>query len=143
MALNEHRYIDYTFDWIEFEKMAKKRFPSLKDAYKYVALFYLFGIKTPFTILARIFSPPEGEAKFLLSLHGMSENEPVIVERRERAPFDWQKSSAEDQYIKLFLELFFEKTQLEKNDVMAEIIEKRVIRWMLRSRMIPDAAIRQ
>ena len=89
-ALNQNRYIDYIFDWVEFEKMAENRFPSLKDAYKYIALFYLFGIKTPFSLLSRIFSPADSEAKLLLSLHGMKESEPVIVERRELSSFNYR-----------------------------------------------------
>ena len=119
-ALNQHRYIDYTFDWVEFEKMAENRFPSLKDAYKYIALFYLFGIKTPFSILAKIFSPPEGEVKFLLSLHGMRESEPVIVERRERSPFNYTYLLRTKHEV--VSELFFEEAKLDKNDLMAEII---------------------
>ena len=119
-ALNQNRYIDYTFDWVEFEKMAENHFPSLKDAYKYIALYYLFGIKTPFSLLSRIFSPPDSEANALLSLYGMKESEPIIIERREPSSFNYTYSLRTKHEV--ISELFFEEIHLDKNDLMAEII---------------------
>lgn len=120
--LHDKRYIDYTFDWVEFERLAEKRFPSLKESYKYIALFYLFGIKTPFSLLERILAPTKGEAEALLALHDMKEDEPIIVERREHSPFNYKYLLRTKHEI--ISELFFEETRLDKNDLMAEIISK-------------------
>jgi len=51
-----NKHIRYKFDWLEYKDIAQEYFPSLVDSYKYIALFYYFRIKIPFSFFENLYS---------------------------------------------------------------------------------------
>ena len=63
LSKEDKEFISYKFDWIEYEDIAKDNFNSLRDSYKYIALFYYFRIKMPFSFLENIYQDNELDLK--------------------------------------------------------------------------------
>jgi len=53
LELKKQKKIDFDFDWDDYRKTASY-IPAFSEGYKYIALFYLFGVRTPFSTFSRI-----------------------------------------------------------------------------------------
>lgn len=58
LELKRRRKIDFDFDWDDYGKSTSD-LPAFREGYKYIALLYLFGVRTPFTVLSKIFGADE------------------------------------------------------------------------------------
>ena|SRR5205085_4205451 len=60
LELRKARKIDFAFDWDDYRNSCDD-LPAFREGYKYIALFYLFGVRMPFSMLSKIFgaeAPP-------------------------------------------------------------------------------------
>ncbi|MCP4580250.1 MAG: hypothetical protein GY839_01435, partial [candidate division Zixibacteria bacterium] len=119
--LRKKRYIDYIFDWIEYRSIAEDHFPSLVDAYKYIAIFYLFGIKLPFSILEKLCNPTKIEKDKFFNSFSKKSREPIIVFKRETRHFEYKYYLRTKHEV--ISELYFDESEIIKDEVVAEIIK--------------------
>ena len=118
--LNKRSYIHYVFDWNEYENIVLKNCPSFINGYRYIALFYLFGLDIPLSLIEKLCKPSQAEKRsFLASFQGEI-NEPIILTRRERGPYDYQYFARTKHEV--ISELYFEESKIDKNELMADII---------------------
>jgi len=108
--LLQKRHIHYKFDWLEYKDIAKKHFPSLVNSYKYIALFYYFRIKIPFSFFENLYSKEyhqkdlDSFKEYFLGVNRTDNHKEPIV-------FDVVKENA-------FRENYFMRT---KHEVIAEL----------------------
>lgn len=83
LELKKRRKIIFEFDWDDYRK-ATADLPAFREGYKYIALFYLFGVRTPFETFNRICGAGEGEQRLFLpspiTRHPLNSHFPRIVE---------------------------------------------------------------
>jgi len=82
--LSKTRFITYKFDWLEYKDIAEGNFPSLKDSYKYIAFFYYFRIRVPFSIFEKLFPYQNRDLdqfiKYYSETGTTEQKEPIIFE---------------------------------------------------------------
>ena len=121
LELKRKRKIDFDFDWDDYRKSTFD-LPAFSEGYKYIALFYLFGVRTPFTVLSKIFGADETQQKAFLDRFRGLVNEPVIVDERRDDSF--RKSIHIRTKHEIISEIFFlEHTKLNKNELLMEWCE--------------------
>jgi len=120
--LSQKKYINYVFDWIEFENIAAKRFKSLKNAYRYIALFYLFGINTPLTMLEKLFDSQKPEVRTFIDSFNNKTKEPVVLFGRDTGIFKTEYFLRTKHEV--VAELYFNEKKLNKNELMADVIRE-------------------
>ncbi|UCE65268.1 MAG: tetratricopeptide repeat protein, partial [Candidatus Zixiibacteriota bacterium] len=122
LELTINKLIHFVFDWEEYALTAKDKFPSLKGAYKYIAVLYLFGINTPFSILKKLFSPTSHEISYFLTTFSRKGKEPLILLTFEHGDFNYKYYLRTKHEI--ISSIFFETSELDKNDLIADIIRE-------------------
>ncbi|MDX6694631.1 MAG: hypothetical protein QOF02_2234, partial [Blastocatellia bacterium] len=122
LELKRKRKIDFDFDWGDYRKSTSD-FPAFSEGYKYIALFYLFGVRTPFTVLSKIFGADETQQRAFLDRFRGLVNEPIIVD--ERRDENYRKSIYVRTKHELISENFFlEHRELDKNELLREWCER-------------------
>ena len=121
LELKKRRQIDYDFDWDDYRNLTLD-LPAFQDGYRYIALFYLMGVKSPFEVLARISGADETQKRAFMSRFRGLQQEPIIVT-------EWR----DDLYKKhIFLrtkheiisDIYFrEHPEINKNELMIEWCE--------------------
>jgi len=102
LELKKQRKIDFDFDWDDYRKTAGD-LSVFSEGYKYIALFYLFGVKTPFKTFGRICGANDAQQKLFLERFRGEVNEPIIVD-------EWRDESSK------------KNTQLRtKHEIISEI----------------------
>jgi tetratricopeptide (TPR) repeat protein len=86
LELKKKRLIDFDFDWDDYRKSTLD-LPSFAEGYKYIALFYLFGVRTPFSTFSRICGAGESEQQLFLERFRGLVNEPIVVDERRDESF--------------------------------------------------------
>ncbi|MCJ8325620.1 MAG: hypothetical protein MJK08_00840, partial [Campylobacterales bacterium] len=108
--LSQIKFINYKFDWLEYKDIAKENFPSLKDSYKYIAFFYYFRIKVPFSLFEKLY-PHENEKQDLKNFIDYYSNSNRNESNKEPIVFDKVKLSA-------FNSIYFMRA---KHEIIAEL----------------------
>jgi tetratricopeptide (TPR) repeat protein len=121
LELKKARKIKFDFDWDDYRKKTED-LPAFVEGYKYIALFYLFGVKTPFTGLRKVFAATETESQTFLGRFRGFVNEPVVVyERRDGLS---QKQISVRTKHEIVSEIFFrEYPGIDKNELLMEWCE--------------------
>ena len=79
LELKKQEKIVFDFDWDDYRKIASG-ISAFSEGYKYIALFYLFGARTPFGTFSRICGADEAQQKLFLEKFRGLVNEPIIVD---------------------------------------------------------------
>lgn len=121
LELKRNRKIHFDFDWDDY-RQSTSSLPAFSEGYKYIALFYLFGVRTPFTVLSKIFGADETQQKTFLDRSRGLVNEPIIVDERRDDSF--RKSIYVRTKHEIISEIFFlEHPELNKNELLMEWCE--------------------
>ena len=79
LELKRQRKIDFDFDWDDYRK-ATIDLSVFSEGYKYIALFYLFGVRTPFKTFSRVCGANEAQQRLFIEKFRGLVNEPIIVD---------------------------------------------------------------
>ena len=122
LELKRKRKIVFDFDWDDYRKSTSD-LPAFSKGYKYIALFYLFGVRTPFTVLSKIFGADETQQKTFLERFQGLVNEPIIVDEKRDDSF--RKSIYVRTKHEIISEIFFlEHPELNKDELLMEWCER-------------------
>ncbi|MFL6216133.1 MAG: tetratricopeptide repeat protein [Blastocatellia bacterium] len=121
LELKKKRKINFDFDWDDYRKSCEP-VPAFSGGYKYIALFYLFGVRMPFTALSRIVkASDEQQARFLERFRGLV-NEPIIVD--ERRDESYRKHVHVRTKHEIISEIFFgEHGEFDETELLMECCE--------------------
>ncbi|HEV2799023.1 MAG TPA: tetratricopeptide repeat protein [Pyrinomonadaceae bacterium] len=121
LELKRKQKIDFHFDWDDYRKSTSD-LPAFNAGYKYIALFYLFGVRTPFAVLSKIYGADETQRRIFLERFRGLVNEPIIVDEKRDDSF--RKSIHVRTKHEIISELFFrEHPDLNKNELLMEWCE--------------------
>jgi len=81
LELKRANIINFNFDWDDYRDYTKDLLP-FREGYKYIALFYLFGVKAPFTVLSKISGADEAMKKAFLERFRGLVTEPIILDEK-------------------------------------------------------------
>jgi len=118
LELKKKRRIDFDFDWDDYRKTAADT-PAFSEAYKYIALFYLFGVRTPFVTLSRLCGADVAQQRLFLEKFRGLLNEPIVVD-------EWRDESLQKVIHlrtkhEIVSEIFFRvHRDLEKDDLLMD-----------------------
>ena len=101
--------------------MASRYFPSLSNGFEYVALFYLFEIETPLSILTKIFEAPRQEVEKFKNSFSQESREPLILLIREKSDFEpvyYLRTKHE-----IISELYFDEKKFDKEQLISNVIQ--------------------
>ncbi|MFV9645776.1 MAG: hypothetical protein ACNYWU_08150 [Desulfobacterales bacterium] len=116
LDLKKKRKIDFDFDWDDYAKLTKD-LPAFRDGYKYIAIFYLFGVKALFSVLSKICGADDNQQKIFLERFRGLVNEPVVVE--ERRDTLYRKQILLRTKHEIVSEIYFrEHPELNRNELM-------------------------
>ena len=121
LELKRKRIIDFDFDWDDYRKTTAD-LPAFTKCYKYIALFYLFGVKTPFTVLSKIFGADETQRQTFLERFRGLVDEPIILDERRDDSF--RKSIYVRTKHEIVSEIFFEEYRENKDELLMEWCER-------------------
>ncbi len=121
LELRRKRKIDFDFDWDDYRKSTSD-LSAFSEGYKYIALFYLFGVRTPFAVLSKIFGADETQQKTFLERFRGLVNEPIILDEKRDDSF--RKSIYVRTKHEIISEIFFlEHPELNKDELLMEWCE--------------------
>jgi hypothetical protein len=86
--LSKIKHINYKFDWLEYGDIAKDNFPSLKKSYKYIAFFYYFRIRIPFSFFEKLYQDEKKDLKKFIDYYLYPNKEPIIFNKLNLSAFD-------------------------------------------------------
>ncbi len=86
LELKKQRKIDFDFDWDDYRRVTLD-LPAFREGYKYIALFYLFGVRTPFKTFSRVCGADAAQQTLFLEKFRGKVSEPIIVD-------EWRDESA-------------------------------------------------
>ncbi len=134
LELKKKRKIDFDFDWDDYRKLTID-IPSFQGGYKYIALFYLFGVKMPFSLLSKILHADEVQQRIFLEKFRGLEYEPVVVD--ERRDVSGRKNILLRTKHEIVSEVYFrEHHNLEKTELLMECCEHTDFRDLLHSQAL-------
>ncbi len=120
LELKKRRKIDYAFDWSDFDKLTRD-IPAYKGAYKYIALFYLYGVKLPVPLLEKVCGADKSQTNWLLDRMQGEHNEPIVIQHYRDA--DLQKRVTLRTKHEIVSEIFFsEFPNLDKTELMLDLL---------------------
>ncbi len=122
LELKKKELIDFDFDWDDYRKSTSD-LPAFREAYKYIALFYLFGVRTPFQTFSRICGADEAQQRLFLEKFRGLVNEPIVVdERRDESQRKIVHLRTKHEIVS---EIFFgEHSELNKDELLTEWVEQ-------------------
>jgi tetratricopeptide (TPR) repeat protein len=121
LELKRKRKIVFDFDWDDYRKSTDD-LPAFTEGYKYIALFYLFGVRTPFSVLSKVFGANEAQQRAFLERFRGLVNEPVIVDEKRDDSF--RKYIYVRTKHEIVSEIFFrEHPALDKTELLMEWCE--------------------
>jgi len=122
LELKRQRKIIFDFDWDDYLTMTRD-LSAYRECYKYIALFYLFGVKTPLTLLSKISGADEAQQRrFVEKFRGLL-NEPVILEERRDETYRMNVHVRTKHEI--VSEIYFrEHSDIDKTELLMELCEK-------------------
>ena len=116
LELRKNKKIEFDFDWDDYRK-ATADLPAFREAYKYIALFYLFAVRTPFSVFSKISGANEAEQNLFLERFSGLVNEPIVVDERRDETF--RRSVYLRTKHEIVSEIFFkEHPWIEKDELM-------------------------
>ena len=122
LELKRQRRIDFDFDWDDYRKTATD-LAVFSEGYKYIALFYLFGVKTPFKTFSRICGANEAQQRLFIEKFRGLVNEPIIVE--EWRSQSSQKTTSLRTKHEIVSEIFFqEHPTINRDELLMEWCEQ-------------------
>jgi Flp pilus assembly protein TadD len=122
LELKKQRKIDFDFDWDDYRKTASN-IPAFSEGYKYIALFYLFGVRTPFSTFSRICGGDDARQRLFLEKFRGLVNEPIVVD-------EWRDESFKRiihlrTKHEIVAEIFFgEHREINKDELLMEWCEQ-------------------
>ena len=121
LELKKRRLIDYDFDWDDYRKSTHDM-PAFQDGYRYIALFYLMGVKSPFEVLARLSGADEPQKRaFLSKFRGLQQESIIVTEWRDDL---YKKHIFLRTKHEIISEIYFlEHPEINKNELMVEWCE--------------------
>jgi tetratricopeptide (TPR) repeat protein len=122
LELKRQKKIDFDFDWDDYRKTAGD-IPAFGEGYKYIALFYLFGVRTPFSTFSRICGDDDAQRRlFLENFRGLV-NEPIVVDEWRDESF--QRIIHLRTKHEIVSEIFFrEHNEINKDELLMEWCEQ-------------------
>ena len=122
--LSKTDFIPYKFDWVEYYEIANQRFKSLKNSYKYIAFFYYFRIKVPFSLFERLYTGEEKDLKefreYYLGINSDEKHkEPIVFDSVKLSPFESKYFMRAKHEI--IAELFFDDISGFSNEKFTQI----------------------
>jgi tetratricopeptide (TPR) repeat protein len=121
LELKRKRKIDFDFDWDDYRKTAAD-VPAFREGYKYIALFYLFGVRTPFSGFSRICGADDAQQRLFLEKFRGLINEPIVVDERRDDSFR-QNTHLRTKH-EIISEIFFrEHPEINKDELLMEWAE--------------------
>ena len=121
LELKRKEIIDFNFDWDDYRELTAD-LPAFHESYKYIALFYLFGVRTPFTVLSKIFGADISQQKTFQERFRGLVNEPIILD--ERRDDSYRKNIYVRTKHEIISEIFFrEHPELNKDELLMEWCE--------------------
>src|SRR5258706_3246059 len=122
LELRKKRKIDFDFDWDDYRKTTSN-IPPFSEGYKYIALFYLFGVRTPFSTFSRICGADNAQQRLFLEKFRGLLNEPIVLD-------EWR-----DEWVhkithlrtkhEIVSEIFFrEHSLIDKDELLTEWCEQ-------------------
>uniref|UniRef100_UPI003A92001A P-loop NTPase n=1 Tax=Halarcobacter sp. TaxID=2321133 RepID=UPI003A92001A len=129
LELKNRGKINYVFDWQEFDNILQKNnLNKYKGMYSYLSLLYMFGLKSPFSILKKIYTIDEQESKKFIEVFNSNE-EPIIIDSLKGKKIGYGKYSY-NHFIKpkheIIAELYFEElnyNEEKKNELLGNILD--------------------
>jgi tetratricopeptide (TPR) repeat protein len=122
LELKKKRQIDFDFDWDDYRK-ATSDIPAFSEGYKYIALFYLFGARTPFSTFSRICGADDAQQRLFLEKFRGLVNEPIVVDEWRDESF--QKIIHLRTKHEIVSEIFFrEHDETNKDELLMEWCEQ-------------------
>lgn len=116
LELKKQRKIDFDFDWDDYRKVTAN-LGTLSEGYKYIALFYLFGVRTPFSTLSRVLGASDAQQVLFLERFRGFVNEPIVVD--EQCDDSFRKITHLRTKHEIVSEIFFrEHPKIDKNDLL-------------------------
>jgi tetratricopeptide (TPR) repeat protein len=121
LELKKKRKIDFDFDWDDYRKSVSD-LAAFREGYKYIALFYLFGVRTPFITFARVHGANESHQRGFLEKFRGQVNEPIIVnETRDESQRKITHLRTKHEIVS---EIFFqEHSDIDKDELLKEWAE--------------------
>ncbi|EAT59669.1 tetratricopeptide repeat protein [Chlorobium ferrooxidans] len=121
LELKKKRLIDYDFDWDDYRKSTHD-LPAFRDGYRYIALFYLMGVKSPFEVFARVSGADEPQKRaFLSKFRGLQQESIIVTEWRDDL---YKKHIFLRTKHEIISEIYFlEHPEINKNELMVEWFE--------------------
>lgn len=121
LELKKRRQIDFDFDWDDYRKLTID-LPAFQGTYRYIALFYLMGVKVPFEVIARIGGADITQKRnFLLKFRGL-DYEPIVKT-------EWRDATHQKHVLlrtkhEIVSDIYFnEYPDRDKNELMKEWCE--------------------
>jgi tetratricopeptide (TPR) repeat protein len=122
VELKKQRKIDFDFDWDDYRKTASAT-PAFIEGYKYIALFYLFGVRTPFSTFSRLCGSDDAQRRLFLEKFRGEVNEPIIVDEWRDESF--RKIIHLRTKHEIVSEIFFrEHEEINKDELLMEWCEQ-------------------
>ncbi|HEX7335500.1 MAG TPA: tetratricopeptide repeat protein [Pyrinomonadaceae bacterium] len=121
LELKKKRKIIFDFDWDDYRK-ACADLPAFREGYKYIALFYLFGVRTPCDTFSRICGAGEGEQRLFLERFRGLVNEPIVVDEWRDESF--HKITHLRTKHEIVSEIFFSEHPENKDEMFMEWCEQ-------------------
>jgi tetratricopeptide (TPR) repeat protein len=134
LELRKKRQIDFDFDWDDYRRIAES-IPVFLYSYRYIALFYLMGVKAPFDVLARICGADNAQKRTFLSKFGSLQHEPIVIT-------EWRDEFYQKQVLlrtkhEIISDIYFhEHPEIDKNELMIEWCENTYFNNSLESQAL-------
>jgi Flp pilus assembly protein TadD len=122
LELKKKRRIAFHFDWDDYRYTARE-IPAYSEGYKYIALFYLFGVRTPFSTFSRLCGSDDAQQRLFLEKFRGEVNEPIIVDEWRDESF--RKTTHLRTKHEIVSEIFFrEHNEINKDELLMEWCEQ-------------------
>ncbi len=122
LELRKQRKINFDFDWDDYRKTVEDLM-SFTEGYRYIALFYLFGVRTYFETFSRVCGADSAQQKVFLERFRGLVNEPIIVD-------EWRdESSKKITHLRtkheIVSEIFFQEHPLiDRDEILMQWCEQ-------------------
>ena len=131
LELRKKQKIDFDFDWDDYRK-GTTEIAAFREGYKYIALFYLFGVRTPFRTFNRVCGADDAQEKLFLERFRGKVNEPIIVD--EWRDESGRKSTHLRTKHEIVSDIFFrEYPAIDRQELFMEWCEQVDFRIRMRS----------
>ena len=122
LELKRQNRIHFDFDWDDYRKTTVD-LSAFTEGYKYIALFYLFGVRTPFKTFSRVCGADDAQQKLFLARFRGNVNEPIVVDEWRDESF--RKTTQLRTKHEIVSDIFFrEHPGINKEELLMEWCEQ-------------------